>query len=89
MSPIVAAVNAYIGRQASVVISPANSAWTNYLLLTAEHGLRTYSYCCRCTGHANMKVIPMSKEVMATLGEMATLLSVLGRPSICRHGAAG
>ena len=75
---IVAAVNAYIGRQASAVISPANSAWTNYLLLTAGFGLRAYSYCCRCAGHSNMNVIPMAKEATARLGEMATLLSILG-----------
>lgn len=86
---IVAVVNAHIARQASVVISPTNSAWTAYLTLTADSGARAFSYCCRCAGHGNMKVIAMNPETMASLGDMTSLPKVIGRPTPCRYGAAG
>ena len=86
---IVAAVNAHVARQAAAVISPANSAWTSFLTLTAGQQAHAFSFCCRCAGHGNFKIIAMSDETVAALGNVATLPKSLGRPTPCRAGAAG
>ena len=86
---VVAAVNAHVARQAAAVISPANSAWTSFLALTAGQQARAFSFCCRCAGHGNFKIIAMSDTTVAALGNVATMPKSLGRPSPCRAGAAG
>ena len=82
---IVAAVNAHIALQASVVISPANSAWTAFLTLTANSGARAFSYCCRCAGHGNMKIIPMTLETVAHRWGLARSIEAVKGHDLCDH----
>ena len=83
---IVAAERA-VARRAAAVISPANSAWTSFLTLTAGPQARAFSFCCRCAVRQH-KIVAMSDESVA-LGSIATLPKSLGRPSPCRAGERG
>lgn len=98
---MVGVVNAYIASRADVIVSPSISAWTKFLEHVApsttreRSGLpiqprRVVSFCCRCGGHSNLKVVltPSTMD-LAEQQSLHTLTAALHRPTFCRPGAGG
>lgn len=94
-SATVAAVNALIAHRATAIVSPASSAWTTFLHRTLPHSscadgggtgdvLTSYSFCCRCRGKSNFRVIAPQKLAIVKGWELSSMTS-----QSCREGFGG
>ena len=75
--------------QSPKVLSNIMSASPWASLLLRSFGSTLASFCCRCAGHGNFKVVAMGVDQAAGIGDATTLLKELGRATPCRYGAAG